>query len=433
MWRNWAGDQRCSPIAIERPACVDELRAVIERAGADRETVRAVGSGHSFTGIACTDGVMVDLRGMKGIVDVDRGQGLATVEAGISLHELNMRLWDEYGLALKDLGDIDAQTIAGAVSTSTHGTGARAQALANAVAAVELVTADSGLVAVSSASDPELMRALRVSLGSLGVVTKLTIRCIPAFTLERHDHPLPLAEALDRFEELSESNDHFEFYVFPHTEVALCRETKRVDASPRPWGRFKSWREETLLENHAMELTSRACRRFPSRIPAINRSIARLLGGSVKRDRSYRVYASVRNVRFTEMEYGVPRADVGQALRRVLEMIPERGHAVGFPIEVRVLGADDAMLSTAHGRQTAYIAVHMYEGMAWEPYFRDVEAIMNDYEGRPHWGKRHFQTAQTLALRYPDWDRFQQTRTRMDPEGLFRNDYTQRVLGVGPS
>jgi L-gulonolactone oxidase len=430
MWRNWAGDQTCSPLAIERPSSVAQLQEVIKRAVEGGQALRAAGSGHSFTDIACTDGVMVDLgSGMNRILDVDSEAGLVRVEAGANLHDLNNRLWDDHNLALENLGDIDVQTIAGAVSTSTHGTGARAQSIANAVQAIELVPASGELVEISTRSDPELLRAARVSLGSLGVMTALTLSCVPAFTLERSDHSLSLDEALGRFDELADGNEHFEFFIFPHTEIALCRETKRVDGPPQPWSRRKAWWEEVFVENHMMGLVSRICRRFPSRIPTVNRRISKMLGGSVKTDRGYRIYATVRNVRFTEMEYAIPREHVGDALRRVLKMIPRDGHVVSFPIEVRVLGADDAMLSTAHGRDTVYLAVHEFEGMAWEAYFRAVEKIMNDYQGRPHWGKRHFQTAETLAPRYPDWDRFQEIRARFDPEGLFRNGYTDRVLG----
>ncbi|MEX0993757.1 MAG: D-arabinono-1,4-lactone oxidase [Solirubrobacterales bacterium] len=430
MWRNWTGDQSCEPAAIERPGSISDLQAVVGRAAERGQTVRACGSGHSFTDVACTDGVMIDLRpGMNRILDIDRSSGLAKVEAGINLHDLNNRLWDEQSLAIPNLGDIDVQSIAGAISTSTHGTGARVKTIADSVEAMEVVTAAGDVLEAAVGSDADLVRAFRVGLGSLGVIASLTLRAEPAFTLQRRDHSLPLDEALGHFDELADGNDHFEFFIFPHTEVALCRETKRVDGPPKPWSRAKAWWEETAVENHAMGLVSRASRRFPSRIPQINRRIAGMLGGSVKTDRSYRVYATVRNVRFTEMEYAIPRERVADALRGVLDMIPRRGHAVGFPIEARVLDGDDAMLSTAYGRQTVYIAVHMYEGMAWEPYFRDVEAIMDDCEGRPHWGKRHFQTAQTLAPRYPEWDRFQEIRARLDPNGLFANAYTDRVLG----
>ena len=428
MWRNWAGDQQCVPAAVERPGSVDELRSAVTRAVDAGETVRAAASGHSFTDIACTDGVMLRLERMNRVLEVDRGAGLAKVEAGIVIRDLSEALARE-GLALENLGDIDVQTVAGAISTATHGTGERFGNISAQVEALELVTADGSVVECSRESDPDLWRAARVGLGSLGAIATMTFRVVPAFTIRRHDHPLPLEEAFTRLDELAAANDHFEFYVFPHTRTALCRESKHTEEPPDPYGRVEEFLRETVLENHAFALLCGVGKRFPRRIPAINRLITRTLSGSVKTDASHRVFSTRRLTRFTEMEYAVPRPDGPEALRRVLDMIERRRYAVPFPIEYRIVAGDDAYLSTAHGRDTVYIAVHMYRGMTWEPYFRAVEAIMDDYEGRPHWGKRHFQSAATLAPRYPEWDRFQAVRARLDPDGQFQNEYAKRVLG----
>ena len=428
MWRNWAGDQQCVPEAIARPGSVEELQQVVRGAAERGQKVRAAASGHSFTDTACTDGVMVRLDRMNRVLEVDRDAGHAKVEGGVVIRDLSEALYEQ-GLALENLGDIDVQTISGAISTATHGTGERYRNISSQVEALELVTAEGSVVECSRDSDPELWRAARVGVGSLGVIASLTLRCVPAFTIRRHDHPLELDETFASLDELAGRNDHFEFYVFPHTDVALCRESKRLDAPPEPRGRVQEYLLETVLENRAFWLLCNAGRRFPSRIPAINRLIPKLAGSSVKTDRSYRVFSTTRLVRFTEMEYAVPREAGPEALRRVLEVIERRGFAVPFPIEFRVVAPDDAHLSTAYGRDTAYIAVHMYRGMVWEQYFRAVEAIMDDYEGRPHWGKRHFKSAATLAPRYPEWERFQTERARLDPEGVFQNDYTKRVLG----
>jgi FAD-linked oxidoreductase len=428
MWRNWAGDQQCVPASVERPASVDELQEVVRRAAERGQQVRAAASGHSFTDIACTDGVMVRLDRLNRVLEVDPQAGRAKVEGGIVIRDLSETLY-ERGLALENLGDIDVQTISGAISTATHGTGERLKNISSQVEAIELVTADGSLVECSADSDPDLLRAARVGLGSLGVIATLTLRCVPAFTIRRRDRPLPLDEALARLDELAGGNDHFEFYVFPHSEIALCRESQDLESPPEPRGRVAEYLLETIVENHLFGLLCRAGRRFPKRIPQINRLIPRLAGSSVKTDRSYRVFSTRRLVRFTEMEYAVPREAGPEALRRVLAMIERRGFAVPFPIEFRVVAPDDAYLSTAFGRDTAYIAVHMFQGMPFEPYFRAVEAIMDDYEGRPHWGKRHFQSAATLAPRYPEWDRFQAVRARLDPGGVFENEYARRVLG----
>ena len=215
----------------------------------------------------------------------------------------------------------------------------------------------------------------------------------------------------------------------PYTRRALTLTSARTDREPEPPGKAQAFVHDVLLENAALGLACRLGRRFPRQIPRVNRSIAALMGRAEPLDASHRVYANVRAVRFTEMEYGIPREHAAEALERVLGLIERRRLPIGFPIELRVVAPDDALLSTAYGRPTAYIAVHQYLGMEYESYFRGVEAIMDDYGGRPHWGKRHYQSAATLRPRYPEWERFAEIRRRFDPEGRFENDYTRRVLG----
>ena len=427
-WSNWAGDQACEPALIERPTTREELSAAISRAADAGRSVRVAGTGHSFSDIALTDGVMLRLERLNRILDLDRSSGLVRVEAGIGLHELNPAL-DAEGLAMENLGDIDRQELGGAISTATHGTGARYRNISAQVEALELVLADGTTLECSTDSDREAWLAARAGLGALGAIYSMTLRCVPAFTIRRVDSPRPLDETLDRIDQLADGCDHFEFYVFPHTDVALCRESERVDGPPKPRGRTAEYLQEVVFENYAVDLLSRIGRRFPSRIPSLSRLVARRLSRSTKVDRSYRVFASQRRVRFTEMEYAIPRANAADAVRRVLAMIPSEGIEVGFPIEVRFVAPDDAYLSPSHERPTCYIAVHMYRGMEWERYFREVEAIMDDYGGRPHWGKRHFQSAVKLAPRYPRWAEFRAVRDRLDPERRFRNAYTDRVLG----
>ena len=427
-WRNWAGDQRCVPTRIERPRDRGDLIESVKRAADQGLTVRAVGSGHSFTDAACTGGVLFEMGRLDRVLDVQRDAGLVKVEAGIGLRALSELIWG-HGLALENLGDIDKQTISGAVATGTHGTGSRFRNLSSQIEAVELVLPDGTLLEVSPTSEPDLLPAVRVGLGALGVIASVTLRAFPAFTIRRTDTPLPLSETLERLQDLADGSDHFEFYVFPHTEVALMRQSERIDEPPDPRHPVAEFGQEILLENWVMGAIARAGRRLPSRIPRLSRFVASQLGKSVKTDRSYKVFASRRLVRFTEMEYAIPRRHAGEAIPRVLEAAERADPPVGFPIEVRFVAGDDSMLSPAHDRDTCYIAVHQYRGMAWESYFLSVESIMDSYGGRPHWGKRHFQTAATLAERYPRWEDFLAARNRLDPEGTFRNQYLDRVLG----
>ncbi len=394
------------------------MRAV---AGAAR--VKVVGAGHSFTDIACTDGVMVDLSRMNRVLGVDGHE--VTVEAGITIRELGPAL-AERGLALENQGDVDAQTLAGAICTATHGTGARFANVSAQVVRMRLVTADGAVVALREGDD---LLAARVSLGALGAIAAVTVRCVPAFTIHRIDEPRPLDEVLSRFDDHVDSTDHFELFVFPYTRTALTLTSERTGREPRPPGAASAFVRDLLLENAALEVACRAGRLVPRAIPAINRLVTGVMSRAEHLDASHRVYANRRLVRFTEMEYAIPREHVPEALERVLGVVERRRLPVGFPIEVRVVAPDDALLSTAHGRPTGYIAVHQYRGMEFESFFRAVEAIMDEYGGRPHWGKRHYQTAATLRSRYPGWDRFAAVRERLDPERKFENEYLRRVLG----
>jgi L-gulono-1,4-lactone dehydrogenase len=428
LWRNWTGDQRCAPHVIERPETEAELCAAVARAAEVGRRLRVSGSGHSFTDIACTDDHMVRLDRMNRVLEADTDSGLVRVQAGITLHDLGREL-AERGLAMENQGDIDAQQLGGAIATATHGTGVRFPNLSAQVAALRLVTADGEAREVSPESDSEAFLAARVGLGTVGVVSEVVLRCVPLFTIHRVDRPASLGETLARIEELTDSNDHFEFYAFPYSDLAVTRESERTDREPVPVSRSRVFLQEVILENRAFDLIGRVGRRFPGLIPRINRRLAGLVNVEERTDRSHVMYASRRDVRFTEMEYAIPRAAGAEAVRRVFDLVERRRLPVGFPIEVRFVAADDALLSPAHERETCYVAVHMFEGMDFESYFRGVEQIMDEYGGRPHWGKRHYQTAATLEPRYPGWNRFRAFRARLDPAGLFSNAYVDRVLG----
>jgi L-gulonolactone oxidase len=427
-WRNWAGDQRCRPAAIETPGSLEELSEVVRRAADRGLKVRASASGHSFTEIALTDGIMVRFDRLNRILSADAPTGLVKVEGGMVLGELNRRL-DGFGLAFENLGDIDRQTLAGSISTGTHGTGEGFVSISAQVEALELVLADGSVLEISAAGDPSALEAARIGLGALGLIYSVTVRTVPAFRIDRLDNPKPLDETLARLDELNRINDHFEFYVFPHTEVALCRESRRTDEPARPRPAAAIYAQEVVLENWIGGLFALAGRHLPSQTARLARIASRGTGRSRKLDKSHRVFASERRVKFTEMEYGIPREHAADAVRELLEIAARPEHRVAFPIEVRFAAADEVMLSAAHRRSTCYIAVHQDRRVDWRPYFAAVEAVMRSYGGRPHWGKRHTQTAETLAPLYPRWADFQALRDRLDPDRRFANSYTARVLG----
>lgn len=426
-WRNWAGDQACTPVEMLRPRNRDELADAVVAAAAAGRRVSVAGAGHSFTETALSEGTMIDAGALHGTIDADPASELVKVGGGTVIAELNEEL-HRLGLAQENLGDIDKQTIAGAISTATHGTGARLRNLSAQVEGLELVLAD-GSVRELGPGDGDLLRAARVGIGALGAISAVTLRCVPAFVLHRVDRPEPRDEVLDSFEERAAAHDHFELFTFPYADSALVLERNRTEAPPRPRGGLATFLNDVLIENWALEAVSAAGKLFPAAIPRLSRFAARLASGSTVTDRSDRIFANERRVRFTEMEYGVPREHGPEAVRRVIEWVRSNRYPVFFPIEVRVTAADDALISPSHERDTTYIAVHQYRGMEWRPYFEAVEAIMDDYQGRPHWGKRHFQTAATLAPRFPRWADFQAARDQLDPDRVFTNEYAARVLG----
>jgi L-gulono-1,4-lactone dehydrogenase len=427
-WRNWAGDQACRPVELLRPRDRDELAAAVSAAASAGRTISVPGSGHSFTEAAMTDGAMIDVSALHGVIDADRDSGLVRVGGGTVLAELNEAL-SGLGLAMENLGDIDRQTIAGAISTGTHGTGAKLRNISAQVEGVELVLADGSLRDLSASEDARLLRAARVGIGALGAISAVTLRCVPSFVLHRVDRPLPREEVLDSFAERAAGHDHFELFTFPYADSALVLERDRTEEPARPRGRTAAFLNDIVLENWALEAISAAGKALPAMIPRLSRLAARLASGSRATDRSDLIFANERRVRFTEMEYGVPRESGPEAARRVIEWVRRNRYPVFFPIEMRVTAADDALLSPSHERDTTYIAVHQYRGMEWRPYFEAVEEIMNGFGGRPHWGKRHFQTAETLAPRYPRWAEFQAARDELDPGRAFANEYAARVLG----
>ena len=428
-WANWGGTASCEPAEIVAPASEDELAEVVRRAAVTGRRVKAVGTGHSFTAVACTDGILIRPERYTRVLEVDVDRRTATVQSGIPIARLSEEL-ARHGLALENQGDVAYQTIAGAISTATHGTGRLLRNISSQVCGLTLVLASGELLRCSVDREPEVFEVARAGLGALGLVSTVTLQCVPAFALHSVEEPRRLDELLDRFDELAEANDHFEFFWFPHTEWAQLITNNRTDQPARPRGRVAAYLDDIVFENHLFGVMQRLGRVRPAWIPGLARTTARLLSRVEVVDASHRVFANERLVRFAEMEYAIPRTHVVEAVRQVRAMIDRSGLRISFPVEVRVVAADDIPLSTAYGRDTAYVAVHVYRGAPYEAYFRQVEAIMDAFEGRPHWGKLHFQDAERLRPRYPAWNRFAAVRDRLDPERRFANRYLDRVLGA---
>ncbi|BAU81471.1 L-gulonolactone oxidase [Streptomyces laurentii] len=432
VWRNWAGNEEARPRRVLRPTSTDGVAAAVKDAVGDGLRVKPVGSGHSFSGAAVAPDVQLLLDGMDGLCSLDGTTGLVTVEAGMPLWKLSPLL-AAHGLALENMGDIDRQTISGAISTGTHGSGVRFGGIATQVRALELVLADGTVATCSPTERPDLFAAARVGLGALGVLTRVTLQCVPLFALHARDTAMQVGETLEKAQEFADSNDHFEFFWFPHSTTTLTRRFRRLpgDAPLKPIGAFSRRLDETV-SGLGFEGLNRLGTRFPALVRPIARFAARAMSSREWTDHSYKVYASVRDVRFHEGEFAIPRERAADALRELKRWIDAHDERVSFPLEVRFSAADDIWLSTAQGRDTCYIAFHQYHRMPYQRYFRACQDILGGYGGRPHWGKMHDLDAAGLRSRYDRFDDFVALRDTLDPTGVFANPYLDRVLGQAP-
>lgn len=426
-WTNWAGNETAHPVSLSEPRDEAEVIGVVTRALETGSTAKVVGSGHSFTPAAVSNGHMMSIRHLSGIRSIDRQSMTVTVGAGTTLHDLN-RLLAAEGLAMANLGDIAYQSVAGAVSTSTHGTGVALPGLAAQLVALRLVDGMGTRVVADSTQNADVLDMARVSVGSLGVITEATIRVVEAFRLRALEQPMKLDSVLENIDELKSKNDHFEFFWIPHTKWALTKQNNRTDDALDPLPRVRGWFDKTFMENYAFGALCRVGRMKPSLIPRLATALPSS-GSRTYVDDSYKIFASQRIVRFYEMEYSIPAEHVCEALNEIRSMVERKKYLLNFPVEVRFTAADDVPLSTSYGRHSAYIAVHVYKGMQYEPYFRDVEEIVSRFQGRPHWGKIHFKTRDELSASYTRFGEFLDMRDRLDPRRVFANRYTERVFG----
>ncbi|MFD7537852.1 D-arabinono-1,4-lactone oxidase [Streptomyces sp. NPDC059819] len=427
-WRNWAGNVTARPTREVSPASAAELAEAVRRAAEQGLTVKAVGTGHSFTATAATDGVLIRPDLLTGIREIDRAAMTVTVEAGTPLKRLNAVLARE-GLSLTNMGDIMEQTVAGATSTGTHGTGRDSASIAAQITALELVTADGSLLTCSEKENPEVFAAARIGLGALGVVTAITFAVEPVFLLTAREEPMAFDRVTTDFDELFTENEHFEFYWFPHTGNCNTKRNNRSAGPAAPPGKLRGWIDDEFMSNGLFQVVCSLGRAVPATIPAVAKVSSRALSARTYTDIPYKVFTSPRRVRFVEMEYALPREAAVGALREVKALVERSPLRVSFPVEVRTAPADGIALSTASGRETAYIAVHMYRGTPHQAYFTAVERIMTAHAGRPHWGKLHTRDAAYLAEAYPRFAEFTALRDRLDPDRRFANAYLRRVLG----
>jgi FAD-linked oxidoreductase len=443
-WQNWSGSVRSAPREVAKPSGLEELVKLVEAYARTGRRVRVVGAGHSFTPLVSSDDVLMSLERMQGIESIEREKNTVTVWGGTTLHTLGNDLL-AHGLAQENLGDIDVQSIAGAISTGTHGTGMRFGTLSTQVAGLTLVTGSGEVLECSQEKHAEIFKAAQTSFGALGIIAKVTLRTVPARLLRYQGHRERLSSVLAQLERYRQENAHFEFFWFPHTDwvqakflnVPVSQEDCQLTESPLLPARRRSslaaamsMCNAVVLENWVYQVISEMCRLMPSWCATASTISAAAIARVDEIDYSHRLFATPRMVRFQEMEYNLPAHCLPEALERVRQVISAQKINVHFPLECRFVHSDDIWLSPAYGRDSAYIAVHMYRGMPYTAYFHHVEAICQDYQGRPHWGKMHTLDHRAFSQLYPRWGDFLRLRQQLDPQGMFLNAYLCALLGL---
>lgn len=426
-WKNWAHTSESRPAKTFYPTSITDVCSIVKEAAVQNKTIRVVGASHSFTKLVETDDWLISLDRLTGIDKLDKVGNTVTVFAGTRLSELGEEL-GQRGYSQENLGDINVQSVAGAITTGTHGTGISFGNLSSQVTEIVLVTATGDVLTISEEENPYLLKASLLSLGSLGIIVKLTFKIIQSPVYEFHSYKLEYSKLEAQLEQLIKTNRHFEFYLFPYSDLVQIKTMNMTEQRPQKttFYHFKN----LLLENYLFYFVSECCRFFPKTSKFFSRLSAKGIGTSRIAAHSYQLFATPRLVRFREIEYCIPLQHLTAALREVRLAIERNKYAVHFPIECRTVKADDIWLSPSYERDSAYIAFHMYKGMPYETYFHDMEKIMQKYAGRPHWGKMHSVSADQLSKLYPRLQDFLTVREQLDPNGIFLNDYVAELFGI---
>jgi FAD-linked oxidoreductase len=417
-WSNWSGSVAAHPTAIERPRTEAELAAIVARS----KKVRVVGAGHSFMPLCETDGTLLSLADMEGEVEVSADFRRASAPAGMSLAKLTRALWDK-GASMINQGDVNPQALAGALATGTHGTGAELGTLSTAGRGFRLMMPDGSIVSCSEKENPDLFQAARLSLGLLGVATRIEFDVLPAYHLEERLETYRLDEVAERWDELAAQNRHVEFFVFPYSDIAMLKILQ-----PKP--SEGEMREQADMDDASFRKVCDLCTLLPFVTPFVQKKI---IPPNLKRRRvgpAYRIFPSERTVKFEEMEYELPRANGWPALREVIGWIRKKRLPVTFPFEFRIVAADDIWLSPFNGRIGASISMHQYARMPYQSLFVEAEKIFRAHDGRPHWAKRHTLTEADVHALYPDAAKFCEVRKSIDPDAKFANAHLAALFGA---
>lgn len=427
-WKNWSASVFARPKKFVRPNHLDELMTLVKNCRDEGVTIRLVGAGHSFTPLVATSEVLISLDNLTGIVKVNKTEQLVTLWGGTRLRDVGPLL-NELGFAMENLGDINDQSIAGAISTGTHGTGSQFKSISNQVEGITLLTASGELINIDRRDNEEYFEAARLSLGMLGIIVKVTLRVVKAYSLHETSYRLSLDEGLANLQTLRENNRNFEFFWFPYTKSIQVKTLNERPLHFETTNKKQSFKK-IAIENGLFWLLSEMSRTVPNTSRFVSKISALGIPSREEENLSYLQYATPRLVKFNEMEYSVPEDAMGEVLKDIEALFRRKRIDVHFPLECRYVQGDSIWLSPSYKRDSAYIAVHMYKGMAFNEYFSEVEVIFSAYEGRPHWGKMHSLQYEDLVNLYPKFPEFLQVRQTLDPEGMFLNEYVRKLFHI---
>jgi FAD-linked oxidoreductase len=419
-FRNWSGSVHAQPRELVRPRTEAELAAIVARATG----VRVVGAGHSFMPLCATQETLIDLRDLEGELEVSADRKRVWVPAGWSIAKLGPALW-ERGLSIANQGDVDPQSLAGAISTGTHGTGAELGSLSTFARAFRLMLEEGSIVECSREQEPELFEAQRLSLGLLGIAVAIELDVLPAYRLEERISVMPLGEVIERFSELAATHRHAEFFLFPYSDKVVLKTLHPTDDT----GRFKA---PSALEEKVFQLVCDATTFFPSIARPAQWVMLKLVSSSRRVGPAFQIFPSERSVRFEEMEYELPRAAGFAALQEVIAWIRREKHPVAFPFEFRWTAGDDIWLSPFNRGPGASVSVHQYAKLPWRELFASVEPIFRAHAGRPHWAKRHTLTTKDVFELYPKATRFCEVRAGWDRVAKFSNAHLRELFAIEP-
>ena len=422
-WSNWAGNQVCYPAERMRPRNEEALVSLLRESSGK---IRAVGAGHSFSALVPTDETMLSMARFRGVKDINYETKEVTVGAGTRLAALGDALAAE-GLGMINMPDVNTQSLAGAIATSTHGTGQKFGSLSHYVTGLTLVTAAGDVLKCSALENKDVFDAARCNIGSLGIITDVTLQVRDNYYLKERSEMLPLEEAFEKMEKMRLAKQHFEAYGLPHSNHVLVIEFSEVS---------KEESDANQKEENSSDVyeSFRTLAGVIEAAPFLRGAVMSIGPRTVETEERYgawnEIFGNVRDIRFNEMEYTVAAEDGLACFREVLDTIKEKNIDVIFPIEFRYIGEDDIWLSQFYKRAGAAISVHNFHDKPHKAYFSEMEAIFDRYQGRPHWGKLHNKTEKEFSVLYPQWNAFKELRQRLDPERQFINQHLETIFPV---